>query len=132
MIFNIVVRSYTPKEGVSKHCAFLTHPSLFNHLFLGFLLAPVIGSHTLIAAITPFGIFLGCGKQLGCFFRILFSYGRETHLPFQEVLEIFPFRLFTVELERILTFFLQLRVVAPQVPVTASNGSFPSLHEGRG
>ena len=80
---------------------------------------PVFSSQTFVAVVTPFSVFFSSFKQFFSFSRILFHYRSETNFTLQETLEIFPVRFFAIQLEWVLAFFFQSRVVTPQVPVTA-------------
>ena len=88
---------------------------------------PVFSSQTFVAVVTPFSVFFSSFKQFFSFSRILLHYRSVTNFTLQETLEVFPVRFFAIQLERILAFFFQSRVVTPQVPVTALNSLFFSF-----
>jgi len=70
---------------------------------------------TLVAALS---------SSLTCIVKLLSLGGssllqrEEANLALQEVLELIPVGLFAIQLEGVLTFFGQSRIVAPQLPVT--------------
>ena len=84
-------------------------------------LLPLRAEHAEVALVTPLSVLLSGGEELVCLFRELLCNRSETNLTLEVVLELIPLRLFGVERERVLAFSLELRVVTPEVPVTALN-----------
>ena len=88
----------------------------------------MLKSQTTIVVVTPLSIFLSCLEQLFGFSRISLHYRSITHLALEEVFEVVPVRLFTVERKRILTLFLEFGIISPKMPVsTFYSCSFFSL-----
>ena len=77
---------------------------------------PCRSQHSEVALVAPLSVLLGGGEELVGLLRELLCYGSEADLTLEVVLELIPLRLFGVELERVLAFCLEFRIIAPEVP----------------
>ena len=81
-------------------------------------------SHSQVGAVTPLRILPCSLEQLVSLTGEGLDQLRVAHLSQQEVAELTPVRLLAVQLERVLPFIFQSRVIAPEMPVTALYSSF--------
>ena len=66
-------------------------------------------------------VLLGGGEEFVGLLRELLCYGSEADLTLEVVLELIPLWLFGVELERVLAFGFEFRIISPEVPLTSFN-----------
>ena len=110
------------KKGDKHHKAFISFIIMKRYTLIilsFFFVAPIHSSHTQVRIITFLSHILTCLEQFSSLSRILFCYRSVTNFTLQETLEIFPVRFLAIQVERVLAFCFQSRVVTPQVPVTA-------------
>jgi len=97
----------------------LLRPSFYgNEKYLEFL------RHSLIAVVTPFGIFFGFHEQFLGFFREGFGQRIVTDFAHEEVLELAPIGLLAVQLHGVQPLSFEFGIETVQVPVTACYGIF--------
>ena len=101
-------------------------PCLYARVYACSLL-PLRAEHAEVALVAPLRILLSGGEELVGLLRELFSNRCKTHFALQVVLELIPLRLFGVELERVLTFCFEFRIIAPEVPSAALWAALPPL-----
>lgn len=87
-----------------------------------YFLAPVFLALADIALVAKLGHVLARLEEFLTFIWICLENREETDFAAEEVLELSPVWDLGVERERILAFLCQLRIISPEMPVTALNG----------